>query len=33
MIGDDFGIAFELFSFATNIKREVCGVLEFFFSF
>jgi hypothetical protein len=31
LIDHDFGIAIELFMFATNIKREVCGVLEFFF--
>jgi hypothetical protein len=28
LIDDDFGIAFELFWFAINIKKEVCGVLE-----
>ncbi len=33
LIDDDFGIAFELFLFATNIKKEVRGVLEWFFSF
>jgi hypothetical protein len=27
---NDFGIAFELYLFATNIKREVCDVLDFF---
>jgi hypothetical protein len=25
-IDDDFGITFELFLFASNIKMEVCGV-------
>jgi hypothetical protein len=28
LIDDDFGIAFKLFLFVTNIKKEVCGVLE-----
>jgi hypothetical protein len=32
LIDDDFEIAFEFF-FATNIKKEVCGVLESFVSF
>jgi len=32
-IGDDFKIAFELFLFTSNIRREVCGVLDYFFSF
>jgi hypothetical protein len=30
LINDDFGIIFELYLFATNIKKEVCGVLEYF---
>ncbi len=29
LIDDDYDIAFELFLFASNIKREVCGVLDF----
>jgi hypothetical protein len=33
LIDDDFGIAFELSLFASNIKREVCGVLDSFLSF
>jgi hypothetical protein len=33
LIDDDFGIAFELFLFDTNIKREACGILESFLSF
>jgi hypothetical protein len=33
LINDDFKIAFELFLFATNIKKEVCDVLESFFLF
>jgi hypothetical protein len=33
LIGDNFGIAFELFLFPTNIKREVCDVLDFLFLF
>jgi hypothetical protein len=33
LIDDDFGIAFELSLFASNITREVCGVLDFFLSF
>jgi len=33
LIDDNFKIAFELFLFATNIKKEVCDVLEFFFLF
>jgi hypothetical protein len=28
LIDDDFGIAFALFFFVTNIKKEFCGVLE-----
>jgi hypothetical protein len=31
LIDDDFGIASKLFLFASNIKRNVCGVLDFFF--
>jgi hypothetical protein len=30
LVNDDFGIVFELSLFASNIKREVCGVLDFF---
>ncbi len=33
LIDDDFGIAFELFLFDTNIKKEACGILESFLSF
>jgi hypothetical protein len=33
LIDDDFGIAFELFLFVSNIKRKVCGVSDFFLSF
>jgi len=33
LINDDFGIAIELFMFATNIKRAICDVLEFFSNF
>jgi hypothetical protein len=33
LIDDYFGIAFELFLLASNIKRKVCGVLDFFLSF
>jgi len=33
LIADNFVIAFELFLFAINIKREVCDVFEYFFSF
>jgi hypothetical protein len=33
LIDDDFGIAFEFFFFATNIKKEVCDGLESFVSF
>jgi hypothetical protein len=33
LIDDDFRIAFELSLFASNIRREVCGVLDFFLSF
>jgi hypothetical protein len=32
LIDDDSRIAFELFLFASNIKREVCGVLDSFLS-
>jgi hypothetical protein len=28
LIDNDFGIIFELSLFASNIKREVCGVLD-----
>jgi hypothetical protein len=31
LIDDGFGIAFELSLFASNMKREVCGILDFFF--
>ncbi len=33
LINDDYGIAFGLSLFASNIKREVCGVLDSFLSF
>jgi hypothetical protein len=33
LINDDSKIAFELSLFASNIKREVCGVLDSFLSF
>jgi hypothetical protein len=33
LINDDFGITFELFLLASNIRREVCGVLDSFLSF
>jgi hypothetical protein len=33
LIIDDFGIAFELSLFVSKIRREVCGVLNFFLSF
>jgi hypothetical protein len=33
LIDDDFGIAFELSLFVSNIKKEVCGVLDSFLSF
>jgi len=33
LIDDDFRIAFEWSLFASNIKREVCGVLDSFLSF
>jgi hypothetical protein len=33
LIDDDSRIDFELFLFATNIKKEVCSVLESFLPF
>jgi hypothetical protein len=33
LIIDDYNIIFEFSLFATNIKKEVCGVLEYFLSF
>jgi hypothetical protein len=33
LIDDEFGIAFELSLFTSNIRREICGVLDYFFSF
>jgi hypothetical protein len=30
---DDFAITLELFWFASNIKKEVCGILDSFLSF
>jgi hypothetical protein len=33
LIDDDYGNIFELSLFTTNIKKEVCGVLESFLSF
>jgi hypothetical protein len=33
LIDDDSRIAFELFWYASNIKREVCRVLDYFLSF
>jgi hypothetical protein len=33
LINDDYGISFDLSLFASNIKREVCGVLDSFLSF
>jgi hypothetical protein len=33
LIDDDYGIAFELYLFVTNIKKEVHGVLDSFLSF
>jgi hypothetical protein len=33
LIDDDFGISFELTLFATNIKKEVYGVMEHSFFF
>jgi hypothetical protein len=33
LIGDDSRITFELFLFTSNIKMEVCGVLDYFLSF
>jgi hypothetical protein len=32
-LDDDFVITFEFFLFASNIKKEVCGVLDSFLSF
>jgi len=32
LIDDDYRIVFELFSFASNIKRKVCGALNSFLS-
>jgi hypothetical protein len=32
-IDDDYGIAFELSLFVSNIRRKICGVLDFFFPF
>jgi hypothetical protein len=32
-IGDDFKITFELFLFTSKSIREVCGFLDYFFSF
>jgi hypothetical protein len=31
LINGDFGIAFELSLFTSNIKKEVCGALDFFY--
>jgi hypothetical protein len=31
LINDDFGIAFELSFFASDIRKEVYNVLDFFF--
>jgi len=31
LIDDDLWIIFELFLFTSNNRREVCGVLDFFF--
>jgi hypothetical protein len=33
LIGDDSRIAFELLLFTSNIKKEVCGVLNYFLYF
>jgi hypothetical protein len=33
LINDDSKIAFELYFFASNIRSEVYGVLDFFFLF
>lgn len=33
LIDHDFRIDFELFLFTTNIKKEICSVLESFFPF
>jgi hypothetical protein len=31
LINDDYEITFELSLFASNIRREVCDVLDFYF--
>jgi len=33
LISDDFRITFEFLNFISKIKREVCGVLDYFISF
>jgi hypothetical protein len=33
LINDDYEITFELSLFASNIRREVCDVLDFYFYF
>ncbi len=33
MMEDDYGVALELSMFASNIKKEICEVLDNFFSF
>jgi hypothetical protein len=33
LIGDDFKLFFELFLFTSNIRRGVCGVLDYFLFF
>jgi hypothetical protein len=33
LIGDDSRITFELFLFTSNIRRAICGVLDYLFSF
>ncbi len=33
LIGDDFRITVEFLKFISKIKREVCGVLDYFISF
>ncbi len=33
LMEEDFGVALELICFASNIRKEVCGVLDIFFSF
>jgi hypothetical protein len=30
---EDFGVALELICLASNIRKEVCGILDKFFSF